>query len=124
LLTVPFGGSPHDTFAAALRRFAMDAAAGKSAKTKQPKKDKQTGGATGGSAGGDGSKKVLKKQTGLALSVTKEEDFTEWYTQTIVLSEMIEYYDVSGCYILRPWAFRYVHVECVVWRDLQWQWLA
>ena len=25
--------------------------------------------------------------------------------QVITKSEMIEYYDVSGCYILRPWAF-------------------
>lgn len=26
-------------------------------------------------------------------------------TQVITKSEMIEYYDVSGCYILRPWAY-------------------
>ena len=58
-------------------------------------------------AGAGAGKKVVKK-TGLAVSVRKDEDFTEWYTQTIVLSEMIEYYDVSGCYILRPWAFKYV----------------
>lgn len=25
--------------------------------------------------------------------------------QVITKSELIEYYDVSGCYILRPWAF-------------------
>lgn len=25
--------------------------------------------------------------------------------QVITKSEMIEYYDVSGCYVLRPWAF-------------------
>jgi prolyl-tRNA synthetase len=24
--------------------------------------------------------------------------------QVVVNSEMIEYYDISGCYILRPWA--------------------
>lgn len=102
----------------------MDAAAAKPAKAKQPKKDKKEASAAGASAGGDGSKKVLKKQTGLALSVTKEEDFTEWYTQTIVLSEMIEYYDVSGCYILRPWAFRYVRVWYSIFHGLQRQWLA
>ena len=26
-------------------------------------------------------------------------------SQIIVKAEMLEYYDVSGCYILRPWAF-------------------
>ena len=25
--------------------------------------------------------------------------------QVITKSEMIEYYDVSGCYILRPWSY-------------------
>jgi hypothetical protein len=64
---------------------------------------KAEGGA--GAAAAPGEKKVVKK-TGLAVSAKKEEDFAEWYTQTIVLSEMIEYYDVSGCYILRPWSFK------------------
>lgn len=41
----------------------------------------------------------------LGLTVKKEENFSEWYTQVIVRSEMIEYYDISGCYILRPWSF-------------------
>lgn len=27
------------------------------------------------------------------------------YFQIITKSEMIEYYDVSGCYILRPWSY-------------------
>ena len=27
------------------------------------------------------------------------------YPQVITKAEMIEYYDVSGCYILRPWSF-------------------
>jgi hypothetical protein len=26
------------------------------------------------------------------------------FLQVVVNSEMIEYYDISGCYILRPWA--------------------
>eukprot|EP01133_Synstelium_polycarpum_P020198 gene20198-24219_t len=37
--------------------------------------------------------------------VGKEEDFSQWYTNVITRSEMIDYYDVSGCYILRPWSF-------------------
>jgi len=28
-----------------------------------------------------------------------------WYAQVITKAELIEYYDVSGCYILRPQSF-------------------
>ncbi|KAI8869121.1 prolyl-tRNA synthetase [Ramicandelaber brevisporus] len=47
----------------------------------------------------------------LGMTVGKLEDFPKWYTQVITKSEMIDYYDVSGCYIIRPWAH---HVwDCV-----------
>jgi len=41
----------------------------------------------------------------LGMTVKKHENFSEWYTQVITRSEMIEYYDISGCYILRPLSF-------------------
>jgi len=47
----------------------------------------------------------LKKVTRLGLEAKKEESLSDWYSQIITKSELIEYYDVSGCYILRPWAF-------------------
>lgn len=49
----------------------------------------------------------VKKQsrTRLGLEATKEDNLPEWYSQVIVKGELIEYYDVSGCYILRPWAY-------------------
>ncbi|KAF6162955.1 hypothetical protein GIB67_021104 [Kingdonia uniflora] len=50
-----------------------------------------------------GGKKEVKKETGVGLSNKKDENFGEWYTEAIVNDEMIEYYDISGCYILRPW---------------------
>ena len=37
------------------------------------------------------------------------------HTQVITLSEMIDYYDISGCYILRPWAYQ-------IWEAIQ-QWM-
>ncbi|XP_058813875.1 bifunctional glutamate/proline--tRNA ligase [Topomyia yanbarensis] len=46
-----------------------------------------------------------KKQTRLGLEATKEDSLSEWYSQVITKGEMIEYYDVSGCYILRHWSF-------------------
>lgn len=61
----------------------------------------------GGGGGGGGGKKANKKgETLLALQCTKSENFAQWYTDVIVLSEMISYYDISGCYILRPWSYK------------------
>eukprot|EP00040_Diaphanoeca_grandis_P032383 m.196091 g.196091 ORF g.196091 m.196091 type:complete len:1633 (+) comp32603_c0_seq2:108-5006(+) len=53
------------------------------------------------------AKKESKQTEGtkLGISVGKEEDFSVWYIDTIKKSEMIEYYDVSGCFILRPAAY-------------------
>ena len=36
------------------------------------------------------------------ITVKKEQDFSEWYSQLLQKAELIEYTDVSGCYILRP----------------------
>ncbi|KAJ5433665.1 prolyl-tRNA synthetase [Penicillium daleae] len=46
-----------------------------------------------------------KKTSGASLSgvdVAKEVDFPSWYQQVLLKGEMIDYYDISGCYILRP----------------------
>lgn len=45
-------------------------------------------------------------------SLAQDGDFAEWYTQVITRSEMIDYYEVSGCYILRPWAYS-------IWEHIQ-----
>lgn len=61
------------------------------------------------------NKKTNKKgETLLALQWKKVENFAMWYSDVIVLSEMISYYDISGCYILRPWSYK-------IW-DLIQQW--
>lgn len=57
-------------------------------------KQKPEGGAGGGGKGG-------KKETLLGINYTKEDDFARWYQDLVVNAELIEYYDVSGCYILR-----------------------
>lgn len=56
--------------------------------------------------------KVVKKQTRLGIEIKKSDNYSEWYTEVITKAEMIDYYDVSGCYILRPWAFS-------IWEKLQ-----
>lgn len=49
--------------------------------------------------------KEQKQGTLLGIDVSKKDDFALWYTRAITYSEMIDYYDISGCYILRPWAY-------------------
>src|SRR4051812_23163491 len=47
-----------------------------------------------------------------ACDAAQAENFPEWYTSVIIMSEMIDYYDISGCYILRPWAY-------AIWESIQ-----
>lgn len=48
-----------------------------------------------------------KKETGLSITHKKDDDFANWYTDVLKSSELIDYYDISGCYILRPWYFHF-----------------
>ena len=57
-------------------------------------------------------KEVEEGATGLDLTVTKEGDFSRWYTEVITKAEMIDYSDISGCYILRPWSY-------FIWEQIQ-----
>ena len=41
----------------------------------------------------------------LGVTAEKQDAFSEWYTQTIVKAELIEYTDVSGCIVYRPASF-------------------
>ena len=88
------------------------------------------GGGGGGSGGGKKKEKQAKpqqkqqpkkdekkaegaqKQTRLGMEAKKEENLADWYSQVIVKAEMLEYYDVSGCYILRPWSYN-------IWETVQ-----
>ncbi len=52
----------------------------------------------------------LKPEIG--ITARKEHDFPGWYSQVLTKGEMIEYYDISGCYILRPNSY-------FVWEQIQ-----
>ncbi|XP_055357767.1 bifunctional glutamate/proline--tRNA ligase-like [Paramacrobiotus metropolitanus] len=90
--------------------------AGKEGKPSGDKKkdDKGAPGDKGKGAGdgGDKDKGGEGKKTRLGLEVKKEEDLGQWYSQVITKAEMIEYYDISGCYILRPWSYS-------IWEQIQ-----
>jgi len=50
------------------------------------------------------SKAPKKKIEGAALigiDVAKEDDFASWYQQVLTKGDMLDYYDVSGCFILK-----------------------
>jgi prolyl-tRNA synthetase len=64
--------------------------------------------------GGKAEEKKVEEAVGHELSVqyTREGNFAKWYQQTITKSEMIEYYEISGCYILRPLSY-------FIWETIQ-----
>ncbi|KNZ81627.1 Putative prolyl-tRNA synthetase C19C7.06 [Termitomyces sp. J132] len=41
----------------------------------------------------------------IAIGVKKEVDFAAWYTNVLLKADMLDYYSVSGCYILKPWSY-------------------
>ena len=48
----------------------------------------------------------------LGIVNKKETNFSDWYSEVIIKSEMVDYYDISGCYILRPWSYE-------IWERIQ-----
>lgn len=61
------------------------------------KADKQKPKSEKGPAGAKGANRD-------GMEVSKAEDFGAWFSQLVTKTEMIELYDISGCYILRPWS--------------------
>ena len=58
------------------------------------------------------------KKSGLAIESNKNLDLSQWYRQVITRSEMIDYYDISGYYILRPYAYS-IWEQIQSWFDLE-----
>lgn len=57
-------------------------------------------------------KKGSEKSKQLGIEANKEINFSDWYTQVVIKSEMMDYFDISGCYIFRPWSFN-------IWENIQ-----
>ena len=47
----------------------------------------------------------MKKETTAGITVKKEVDFSEWYTQVILKSGLADYSAVSGCIVFRPLSY-------------------
>jgi prolyl-tRNA synthetase len=39
----------------------------------------------------------------IGITTRKEADFSNWYQQVLTKGDMLDYYDISGCYILKVW---------------------
>nr|XP_027202780.1 proline--tRNA ligase, cytoplasmic-like [Dermatophagoides pteronyssinus] len=48
----------------------------------------------------------------IGITVSKADNISKWYTEILKKTEIIDYYDVSGCYVIRPWIFN-------VWEEIQ-----
>ncbi|PRT53196.1 hypothetical protein B9G98_00816 [Wickerhamiella sorbophila] len=70
---------------------------GKAKPAKQPKQNKQQP--------KNKSKGAIEGAAQVGVTIDKELDFPGWYQQVLTKGEMLEYYDVSGCYIMRPASF-------------------
>lgn len=46
-------------------------------------------------------KKKIEGAALIGIDVAKEDDFAGWYQQVLTKGDMLEYYDISGCYILK-----------------------
>ena len=54
----------------------------------------------------------MRKGDQRGVEFSKEVDFSEWYREIITKADLIDYYDISGCYILRPNSF-------FIWEKIQ-----
>lgn len=46
-------------------------------------------------------KKKIEGAALIGIDVAKEDDFPGWYQQVLTKGDMLDYYDVSGCFILK-----------------------
>ena len=59
--------------------------------------------------------KLSKKLEGVELvgiTVAREDDFSGWYQQVLTKGDFLDYYDISGCYILKPASY-------FIWKKIQ-----
>lgn len=74
--------------------------------TKQAPKSKDASGPSAAASA------ALEDAKLIGITVDKALDFSGWYQQVLTKGEMLDYYDVSGCYILRPPSY-------AIWEQIQ-----
>ena len=56
--------------------------------------------------GGGGQKKKQEGPELIGITCKKTEDLSEWYQQTILKGDMLDFTDIPGCYIYQPGSYR------------------
>ncbi|GAB1193826.1 ribose-phosphate pyrophosphokinase 1 [Aspergillus pseudonomiae] len=96
--------------AAELAAKKAEKAANKAAGKQEPKKP----------AAAKAPKKKIEGAALIGIDVSKEEDFPGWYQQVLTKGDMLDYYDVSGCFILKS-----LHTDMTqpasyfIWEEIQ-----
>lgn len=95
--------NPADNQAGESKNAAKKAA--KLAKLQADKADKKASNKGEKGIGKPEAKKASKKKVDgaalIGIDVSKEEDFPGWYQQVLTKGDMLDYYDISGCFILK-----------------------
>lgn len=81
-------------------------------KTEPKKKQQQGSSSTAAAATASSNSAAIEDAKLIGITVDKAKDFSGWYTQVLTKGEMLDYYDVSGCYILRPTSYS-------IWESIQ-----
>ena len=53
---------------------------------------------------------MVNKPVSKGLTVKKEKDLSKWYTEVITKSDIMDYTDVSGCMVFKPYSY-YMHLR-------------
>lgn len=86
--------------------------AAKAAKLAADKAEKATNKGIGKAEAKKAPKKKLEGAALIGIDVDKNEDFSGWYQQVLTKGDMLDYYDVSGCFIMKPRSY-------FVWEEIQ-----
>ncbi|BAE60417.1 unnamed protein product [Aspergillus oryzae RIB40] len=85
-------------------------AANKAAGKQEPKKP----------AAAKAPKKKIDGAALIGIDVSKEEDFPGWYQQVLTKGDMLDYYDVSGCFILKSFRADMTQpASYFIWEEIQ-----
>lgn len=79
---------------------------GKPKKKEKEQKDQKSAAKQKGSNQAQAPKKKAGEPELIGITCKKSDDIAEWYQQVIVKGEMLEFYDVPGCYIYQPGSYR------------------
>lgn len=95
--------------AAKAEKAAAEKAEKKSGGIKNKDASQQGGSGKAAPSGSSSSKKKIEGAALIGIDVAKEDDFASWYQQVLLKGDMLDYYDVSGCFVLKVTKENQIH---------------